>query len=481
MLHQMMNSINNVLWSNIMILLALSTGLYYTVRTRGAQFRYLKLMKKYTFEKHTTGLGRTAFQSFSVALSGRVGTGNIAGTATALFIGGPGAIFWMWIVAILGAGTTIIEAALAQTYKTIEGDEYRGGTQYFIEKGLGMKTFAILFSICSVFALGFCTPGIQGNAIADSFNVAFGFNKQIVGFIIAMITALIIIGGIKRISKIAEIIAPIMACLYITVALIIVIINIREIPAILYLIISSAFGKNQVFGGIMGNAIIWGVKRGIYSNEAGNGVSTPAIATAEVSHPVKSGLAQSLNVYIDTIIICSATAFMSLTTGQYNVEGLVENLPGIQAGPGFVQKAIDVYIPGFGGAFVAIAMFFFALTTIMANYYSAETGVAYLCDKTKMINKKIVMTAIRIATISAILLFAAQESAFAWALGDIGIGIMSWLSFIALLLLSNKGIKVFNDFEEQYKLTRDAIFEPNKLGIKNTEAWDDVRKWKINN
>lgn len=473
----MLDSINGLLWGNVMIGLALLTGLYYTVRTRGAQFRYLKLMKKYTFEKHTTDVGRTAFQSFAVTLSGRVGTGNIAGVATALFVGGPGAIFWMWIVAILGAGTTIIEAALAQTYKTIDGNEYRGGTQYFIEKGLGMKNFAIFFSICSIFALGFCTPGIQGNAIADSMNVAFGFSKQIIGIIIVIITALIITGGIKRISEFAEKVAPVMAGMYILIALAMIIINIKELPAIFSLILSSAFGKNQMYGGIVGSAIIWGVKRGIYSNEAGNGISTHATATAEVSHPVKSGLAQSLSVYIDTLLICTATAFMSLVTGQYNVDGIVENLPGIQAGPGFVQKAIDVYVPGFGGAFVAIAMFFFALTTILANYYSAETGVVYLCDKVKMINKKVVMTLVRIATLSGIALFATQESAFAWALGDIGVGIMAWLSFITLLMLGNKGMKVFSDFEEQYKLTRDAIFEPKKLGIKNTEAWDDTSKW----
>lgn len=476
-MHSILDSINGVLWGNIMVLLALLTGLYYTIRTKGAQFRLAKLMAKYTFEKNTTGIGRTAFQSFAVTLSGRVGTGNIAGVATALFAGGPGAIFWMWILAILGSGTTIIEATLSQVYKVKEGSEYRGGTQYFIEKGLGMKNFAIVFAISSVIALGFSTPGIQSNAIADSMFVAFGFSKMIVGILIAIVTLLIIAGGIKRIAEFASAVAPIAALIYVGIAIVITLINFKNIPALLSLIVTSAFGANALFGGIVGSAITWGVKRGIYSSEAGNGISTAATATAEVSHPVKSGLAQAFSVVLDTLVICTATAFMSLITGQYNVDGIVENIPGIQAGPGFVQKSIDVYAPGWGSAFVAIAMVFFALTTILANYYSAETGIVYLSDKVKKIDKKLLITILRFTTVLAVVLFAAQESAYAWALGDVGIGVMAWLSFIALLMLGNIGVKVFNDFEEQYKLTGNAIFDPKKLGIKNTEAWDDLSKW----
>ncbi|WMJ77543.1 MULTISPECIES: alanine/glycine:cation symporter family protein [unclassified Sedimentibacter] len=479
MLQQLLDSINGILWSNIFVALALITGLYYTIRTRGAQFRLIKLMGKYTVEKNGTGVGRSAFQSFAVTLSGRVGTGNIAGVATAIFIGGPGAIFWMWLSSILGAATSIIESTLAQVYKVKDGNEYRGGTQYFIEKGLGMKKFAIAFAIASVFALGFCTPGIQGNAIADSLNNAFGFNKQIVGIVVAILIAFIITGGIKRISEFAEKVAPIMASIYLLVAVTLIIINIKEVPELFSIIISSAFGKNQIFGGIAGTAIIWGVKRGIYSNEAGNGTSTHATATAEVSHPVKSGLIQALSVYVDTLFVCTSTAFMALLTGQYNVDGIVENLAGVQAGPGYVQGAIDLYVPGWGSAFVAISMFFFALTTVTYNYYSSETGIFYLISKFKKANKKSLIIILRISTVVAIILFSSKESSLAWALGDVGVGIMGWLSFIALLMMGNVFMKVFKDFEEQYKSTGNAIFEPEKLGISNAEAWNDISKWKI--
>lgn len=473
-----LDKINGVLWSNIMIALALIVGIYYTVRLKGAQFRYMNLMKKYMFEKVDTGSGRTPFQSVMTTLSGRVGTGNIAGVATAIFVGGPGAVFWMWLSAILGSGTAIAEAALSQVYKVKDGTEYRGGTQYFIEKGLGMKKYAMAFAICSIFALGICTPGIQGNAIADSMNVAFGFNKQIIGVIVAAITALVIAGGIKRISQFAEVVAPVMAGAYILVAVIIIVLNIKAVPSIIGLIFSSAFGANQVFAAVIGNAVTWGMKRGIYSNEAGNGISSHASASAEVSHPVKSGFAQSGSVIIDTLFVCTATAVMILITQQYNVEGIVTNLSGIQPGPGYVQLAIDTFVKGFGSIFVALAMFFFSLTTIMANYYSAECGVVYVCEKAKGLNQKLIVNVLRLGTIAAVIAFASQESMFAWALGDVGVGLMAWLSFVALLLLGNTAVKVYNDFMEQYKRTGDAIFEPEKLGIKNTEAWDNADKWK---
>lgn len=476
MLQQILDNINGVLWSNALIIFALASGLYYTIRTKGAQFKYIKLMTKYMFEKNDSDSGRSAFQSFALTMSTRVGTGNIAGVASAISVGGPGAVFWMWVSAILGAGTTIVECTLAQIYKSADGSEYRGGPQYFIDKGLGTKWFAMLFAACSAFALGFCTPGIQANAIADSMNVAFGINKMMVGAVVAVLASLIIFGGIKRISKFAELVAPVMAIAYLVIALIMIGINFTHIPEVFGLIFSSAFGTQAIFGGIVGNAVLMGVKRGIYSNEAGMGTASQAASTAEVSHPVKSGLVQAMSVYIDTIFVCTATAMMILFTGMYNVDGIVENLPGIEAGPGYVQGAIDTLIPGFGSGFVAIAMLLFAFTTILGNYYAAETGAAYICKKSKNINPKILMTGLRVATISAILLFCSKSSLLAWAMADVGMGALSWINFISLILLSNVAFKVFNDFEEQYKLTGDATFDPEKLGIKNTEVWSKSSK-----
>ncbi len=480
MVQQIMDSINGMLWSNVFIALALFSGLYYSIRTKGAQFRYIGLMTKYMREKNDSGEGRTAFQSFALTMSTRVGTGNIAGVASAISIGGPGAVFWMWVSSLLGAGTTIVECTLSQIYKSSEENEYRGGAQYFIDKGLGIKWYAMLFAVCSVFALGFCTPGIQANAISDAMNVAFGTNKIIIGVIVAIMTAMIVFGGIKRISKFAEMIAPIMALIYLSVAIIMLIINVKEIPSILSLIFSSAFGLRSAFGGIVGNAVMMGIKRGIYSNEAGMGTAAQAAATAEVSHPVKSGLVQALSDYIDSVFLCLATAIIIILTGMYNVEGIVENLPGVQAGPGYVQNAIDTLIPGFGSAFVALAMLFFAFTTILGNYYAAETGVSYICGKVKSMNQKYLVNVLRMITIIAILIFCSKPSVFAWALADLGMGVMSWLNLIALLLLSNTAIKVFNDFEKQYKENGDAIFEPEKLGIKNAEVWEKSKVSNVN-
>lgn len=470
---QILDSINNVLWSNYLIIFALGSGLYYSIRTRFVQFRTMKLMIKYMFDKPKDSSGRTSFQAFTLALAGRVGTGNIAGVATAIAVGGPGAVFWMWMSSILGAGTTVIECSLAQIFKSREDGEFRGGAQYFIDKGLGVKWYAMLFGITSAVTLGFCTAGVQSNAISNAMNIAFGVNKQVVGVVIAVLVGITIFGGVKRISKVAELVVPVMAIIYLLVGLLMIILNIGKVPAMLSLIFSSAFGKNQVFGAIAGNAVIWGVKRGIYSNEAGMGTAAQAAATANVSHPIKQGLVQAFSVYIDTLLVCTITAFMILITGMYNVDGIVENLPGVQAGPGFVQNALNTFATGFGPIFVALSLLFFAFTTILGNYYAAETGVAYVCDKAKSANSKILTTLLRCATIAAIILFASQTSNLAWAVGDVGMGLLSWLNLTALLLLSNTALKVFKDFETQYKETGDAVFDPEKLGIKNADAWTE--------
>jgi len=291
------------------------------------------------------------------------------------------------------------------------------------------------------------------------------------GVIVAVLAALIIFGGIKRISKFAELVAPVMAIVYLGIASVMIVINFRQLPDVLSLIFSSAFGTQAIFGGIVGNAVMMGVKRGIYSNEAGMGTASQGAATQQVSHPGKSGLVQAMSVYIDTIFVCTATAMMILFTGMYNVDGIVENLPGIQAGPAYVQNAIDTFIPGFGSSFVAVAMLFFAFTTILGNYYAAETGAAYIIKKSKNINEKYLLGCLRAATIIAILIFCSKPSLLAWAMADLRMGVMSWLNFISLILLSNVALKVFNDFEEQYKLKGDAQFDPEKFGIKNTEVW----------
>ncbi|RKD23621.1 alanine or glycine:cation symporter, AGCS family [Caminicella sporogenes DSM 14501] len=470
--------LNGIVWSNALVYLCLGTGIYFSFRTRFLQIRHLKDMVKYLMGGSASNAGVSSFQAFAMSVAGRVGTGNIAGVATAIAMGGPGAIFWMWAIAFLGAGSSFIECALGQVYKEEIDGEYRGGPAYYIEKGLGIKWYAVLFAVATVIAMGFFLPGVQSNSIASSVNNAFGISPTITGIAISALLALIIFGGVKRISKTTEIIVPFMAIGYMLIALTILAFNITKIPAMLALIFKSAFGLKQAFGGILGLAISWGVKRGIYSNEAGQGTGPQAAAAAEVSHPAVQGLVQAFAVYFDTLFVCSATAFMILATGKYNVYNpsggfIVENLPGVDIGPAYTQAAVDTLIPGFGSAFVAIALFFFAFSTLIAYYYIAETNITYLFKKAGA-NRKIVINVLRLLLIGSSFYGAIRTASLAWGLGDIGVGIMAWLNVIAILILGNQGIKVLKDWEEQREMGRDIdtfVFDPKKLGLENADYW----------
>jgi AGCS family alanine or glycine:cation symporter len=412
-------------------------------------------------------------------LSGRVGTGNIAGTATAIAMGGPGAVFWMWTIAFIGAGSAFVESTLGQIYKVKQDGVYRGGPAYYIEKGIGIKWFAVLFALSALLAMSVLMPGIQSNSIALSLDNAFGISPTVTGIILVALLGLIIFGGVKRIATVAQYAVPFMAVGYMLVALTIIGMNITELPGVFALIFSSAFGADSMFGGIIGSAIAWGVKRGIYSNEAGQGTGPHAAAAAEVSHPAKQGLVQAFSVYIDTLFVCSATAFMILFTGSFNTVGpdgatpLVENLPGVEAGPGFTQAAVESAIPGFGAGFVAISLFFFAFTTIMAYYYMAETNIAYL---TRGRNSKTPMFLLKIVILGATFYGAVKTATIAWALGDVGLGLMVWLNLIAILILAKPTLIALKDYEEQKKQGLDPVFNSTKLGIKNAEYWEEEYK-----
>lgn len=471
------NFANGILWSNVFIVIALLSGVFYTFRTRFLQFRHIRLMLKYMLNRDKSNEGLSSFQALALSIAGRVGTGNIAGVASAIALGGPGAVFWMWILALLGSCTTFVECTLGQIYKQKDNGELRGGPAYYIEKGLGIKWYAVIFAFFSAVALGFCTPGIQSNAIVSAMEGAFGINRIVMGVIVTCLVAIIIFGGVKRISRVAEIIVPVMAVSYILVSMVILVANITKLPAVIALIFNSAFGAEQAFAGIVGSAIAMGVKRGIYSNEAGMGTAVQAAAAADVSHPVKQGLVQAFSVYIDTLFVCTGTAFMIIITGMYNIIGpngaIVENLPGVEAGPVFTQKAVETILPGFGPAFVAISLLFFAFTTILGNYYAAETNIAYINKKAKM---PWILNALRVITLIAIITSATRSADLAWAIGDMGIGIMSWLNLIAIFFLSGIVVKVLKDFEKQYKETGDAVFNPDALGIKNANYWSKQKQ-----
>ncbi|CAM4285299.1 alanine/glycine:cation symporter family protein [Paenibacillus tarimensis] len=471
------NGLNNVLWSTPVIYICLGVGLFFSVATRFLQVRLIKDMVKLMFQGKSSAAGVSSFQALALALSGRVGTGNIAGTATAIAFGGPGAVFWMWLIAFIGAGSAFVESALAQVYKVKQDGQYRGGPAYYIEKGIGWKWFAVLFAVAALLAMALLMPGTQSQSIAAGLHNAFGIAPEITGVFLVAVLGAIIIGGVKRIARVASLVVPFMAIGYILVSVIIIIANITELPAVISLIFRSAFALDSAFGGIVGLAIQWGVKRGIYSNEAGQGTAPHAAAAAEVSHPAKQGLVQAFSIYIDTLFVCSATAFMILFTGMYNTTGpngfIVENLPGIKEGPAFTQAAIESILPGFGAGFVAIALLFFAFTTIMAYYYIAETNVAYLTRKG---GGKIGMAIVKVVILSITYFGAVKEADLMWDMGDVGLGLMVWLNLIAILLLTKPALLLLRDYEQQKKEGKDPVFDPVKLGIKNADYWEHEYK-----
>ncbi len=366
------NTLNNIIWSTPLVVLCLVSGLYFSFRTKFSQVRNIKEMVMLLFkDKNQSSEGISSFQALCTALAGRIGTGNIAGVATAIAMGGPGALFWMWVIAFFGAGSALAESTLGQIYKEEDNGEFRGGPAYYIEKGLGKtkfsKAYGILFAVVTLIATGVLLPGVQSNSIASGINNAFNIDVSIVGIFVVILLAFIIFGGIKRIASTAEFIVPFMGGLYVLASIIVVIINIEKVPEIFALIFNCAFNNEAIFSGIFGSTIAWGVKRGIYSNEAGQGTGPQAASAAKVSHPAKQGLVQSFSVYIDTLFVCTATGLMILMTNSYNVidtsgNYIVENLPGVEYGPAFTQMALDKLLPGsnFGSMFIAVSLFFFA-------------------------------------------------------------------------------------------------------------------------
>ncbi|MGE7593727.1 alanine/glycine:cation symporter family protein [Peribacillus frigoritolerans] len=471
---EFITALNGVLWSSPVIYILLGVGLLFSILTRFLQVRHIKEMVLLMFQGKSSEAGVSSFQALSIALSGRVGTGNIAGVATAIAFGGPGAVFWMWAIAFIGAASAFVESTLAQIYKVKQDGQYRGGPAYYIEKGMGVKWFAVLFAFAALIAMAILMPGVQSNSIAAGVENAFGIKPVFTGLAIVLLLGFIIFGGVKRIANAATLIVPFMALGYILLSVVIVLMNITELPGVISLIFRSAFGLDSAFGGIIGMAIAWGVKRGVYSNEAGQGTGAHPAAAAEVSHPAKQGLVQAFSVYIDTLFVCSATAFMILFTGMYNTQAengsyIVNNLGDVTPGPGYTQAAIDSVIPGFGAGFVAIALFFFAFTTIMAYYYIAETNIAYLMRNR---NGKSAMFALKLIILAASFYGSVRTAELAWALGDAGLGIMVWLNVIAILILAKPALITLKDYEKQKKAGVDPVFNPKALGIKNADFWE---------
>ena len=473
------NTLNGYVWSPPLVWLCLGAGLYFSVRTRFVQIRQFGEMIRLMLAGGKSDAGVSSFQALAMSLSGRVGIGNIAGVATAIAFGGPGAVFWMWVMAFLGASTAYIESTLAQIYK--EKDDtgrYRGGPAYFIEKAMGQRWYAWIFAIVTIIAAGFLLPGVQANGIAAAAQNAWGLAPAVTASIVVIALGFIIFGGVTRIARFAEVVVPFMALAYMLIALVIMFLNAEALPEMFGLILRSAFGLEAGIGAVIGLAIEWGVKRGIYSNEAGQGTGPHHAAAAEVSHPAKQGLVQAFSVYVDTLLVCSATAFMILSTGMYNViapagDMLREALPGIAVGPGYAQAAVESVLPGWGASFVALALFFFAFTTIIAYYYMAETNIAYI---NRRVHRPWLIYALRFVMLAAVTFGCIRTAEMAWTLGDIGVGLMAWLNIVAILILQKPALVSLRDYEAQQKLGLDPVFDPDKLGIRNAELWRTINK-----
>lgn len=462
--NNVLTKINDVMYTYILIILLVGTGLYFTIRTRGVQFRLLKdglksmLAKDEASSKDEKKV--SSFQALMISTASRVGTGNIAGIATAIATGGAGAVFWMWITALVGGASAFVESTLAQVYKVKDKDQFRGGPSYYMERALKARWMGIIFSILLIICFAYGFNGLQAFNMSSAMEYYFvdynnSMGPMILGIVLAVLTGLVIWGGTHRIGFISSVIVPIMACAYILIGLVTMIINITELPSIFATIIKNAFNVRAMMGGFAGSAIVIGIKRGLFSNEAGMGSAPNASASANVPHPVNQGLVQVVSVFIDTILICSSTAMMLLTS---NVEGVAGELDGIP----YVQQAISSNVGKWGIHFITVAIFAFAFTSVIGNYCYAESNILFIK------NNKIVLNVFRVTCVLAVFLGAQADFTLAWNLADVTMGFMAIVNIIAILILSNVAVKVLKDYEKQKKDGKKPKFVGEDIGIEGT-------------
>ena len=497
----LVNLANTIIWSPALIYLCLGAGLFYSILTRFVQVRLFGEMIRLLFKGKPSNDGISSFQALAVSLAGRVGMGNIAGVAAAIGFGGPGAVFWMWVVAFLGASTAYVESTLGQIYKErdVVTGEYRGGPAYYFERALGQKWYGILFAVASIISCGIFLPGVQANGVINAIaqvagegsfinlmGMETGMTRVIALVVILVVLGFIIFGGIKRIATFTEYAVPFMALGYIALALLIMFANFSSIPQVFGAIIGDAFTAQAGFGAAIG----WGVKRGIYSNEAGQGTGPHAAAAAEVDHPAQQGLVQAFSVYVDTLLVCSATAFMILSTGMYNIQGtlpdgqfIVQNVAATVEinSPSFTQMAMESVYGTFGNVFIAIAVFFFAFTTILAYYYIAEVNISYLTRSMGKGASKAGQFVVKLIIMFMVAYGGLNSAGYIWGLGDVGVGLMAWLNIVGILVIffvARPAIDILRDYEAQLKAgggttAKRFVFDPKKFGIKNATYWEE--------
>ncbi len=465
-LGNLISLLNDWLYSYILIILLIGLGIYFTFKIKFGQFKLIGHMFKLMTEAVEVVDGKrgiSPFEAFCISAASRIGTGNIAGVAIAIATGGPGAVFWMWIIALIGGATSFIESTLGQIYKVKDGDTFRGGPAYYIEQALDKRGLGVFFSILTAVTFGFIFNSVQANTIASSFERAFGLKPIMVGVILLIITGIVIFGGVKRIANVSSKIVPIMATIYILVALFIMIKNIALVPKMFGMIISNAFGAKAAFGGAMGAAIMNGVKRGLFSNEAGMGSIPNAAATAHTSHPAKQGFIQSLGVYVDTILVCSATAFMILLSGVLET-GEAAGLEGIQ----ITQAALSSQVGNWGNTFLAICIFLFAYSSIIGNYYYGESNIEFIDTNPGF------LTGYRILVLVMVFLGSIASFGLVWDAADVFMGLMALINLIVIWKLGPIAFATFDDYVKQLKAGNNPVFNPKDIpDLGKVECWKE--------
>ena len=466
-INDILTQINDFMYTYVLIILLVFVGVYFTIRTRGVQLRLLKDGLKSLLEKageDEQGKKKvSSFQALMISTASRVGTGNIAGIATAIAAGGPGAVFWMWLMAVIGGASAFIESTLAQIYKVKEGGEFRGGPSYYMERALGKRSLGVLFSVLLIICFAYGFNGLQSFNMSSALeyyipNYSDSMYPMLVGAILAVATGLVIWGGVHRIGFISSVIVPIMATAYILIGIVTMIMHAGEIPHVFAVIMENAFDFQAIAGGLAGSAVVIGIKRGLFSNEAGMGSAPNASASADVEHPIKQGLVQAISVFIDTLLICSSTAMMLLVSGVEGEAGVLDGIP-------YVQQAISSNVGQWGIHFITFSIFAFAFSSLIGNYYYAESNIRFIK------NDKKVLLVFRITCIVAIFLGAQADFSLVWNLADITMGCMAIVNIIAIFLLRNIACKALRNYEEQKKAGKNPVFKAADIGLYNTDVW----------
>ena len=471
-MNELMTQLNDVIWSYVLIAVLVACGLWFTFKTKFVQFRMIGEMFRLLTDsaisetdKQNNNAKRkhiSSFQAFAVSVATRVGTGNLAGVATAIAIGGPGAIFWMWVIALIGSATAFVESTLAQLFKRRHEDSFIGGPAYYILKGLHCKWLAVLFAILMTITFGLSYNSIQSNTICDAMQEAFGWNPLVVGIILSVMALLIVFGGIHRIANVSSVLVPLMAIGYFVLTIVVIVMNIQMIPHVFKVIVANAFGLEQTAGGAIGATIMNGVKRGLFSNEAGEGSAPNVAATATVSHPVKQGLIQALGVFTDTLLVCSCTAFVILISGLYDVPEL--------NGIALTQSALQSEIGSFGPIFIALAIFLFAFSSIIGNYYYGESNIRF------MTSSRSAIVVYRLFSAGVMVMFGALASLeIVWNLGDLCMALLTACNLFAIIALGKYAFRLLNDYRQQkHQGIKEPIFHRNMF----PEIENDISCWE---